>query len=139
VTDLSRPFLLRPQRDPRRISERQWQHQVILMARTFRWMVAHFRPALNMRGQWQTAVQADGAGFPDLVLAHPTGDVIFPELKSERGTLTPAQERWAKVLGDRFVLWRPSDFDAVRERLMRHHAGPRRGDDPPQSNGEPTR
>jgi len=114
---------------PRAVSERQWQHQVIVMAKTFQWRVAHFRPALNQRGQWQTAVQADGAGFPDLVLAHPSGDLIFAELKSDRGALSADQKRWAAVLNRHFALWRPADYDAVRERLMTHHVGPRRGDD----------
>lgn len=43
--------------------ERQWQAQVIELARILGWRVAHFRPALTKHG-WRTPVQADGAGFP---------------------------------------------------------------------------
>ncbi len=122
-----------------KLSEAQWQAQVVQMARTFGWMVAHFRPALNQRGKWQTAVAADGAGFPDLVLVHAkTGDLLFVELKSDSGVLSAAQQRWLLALepnplGEerdlRARVWRPSDFPKVRERLMRPHTGPRRGDD----------
>lgn len=118
------------------ISEAQWQEQVILMARTFGWKAAHFRPALNKRGKWQTAVAADGAGFPDLVLVHRfTSDVIFVELKRDDGKTSPEQDAWLTWLGSRGVVWRPRDFDAVRARLMVHHLGPRRGDDAPPTSG----
>lgn len=112
------------------IGEARFQAQVIQMARTFNWSVAHFRPGMDRRGQWKTAVQGDGEGFPDLVLAHRKfHDVIFAEIKSEKGKLSPAQERWLAILNG--VVWRPSDFDLVRARLMCYHTGPRRGDDAP--------
>lgn len=112
------------------LTEAQWQAQVIQVARTFGWRVAHFRPALNQRGRWMTAVAADGAGFPDLVLVHNhTGDLIFAELKRDDGRLRPEQERWRDAIqaggSRRFEVWRPRDFEAVRARLMAHHEGPR--------------
>ena len=102
-----------------KLSEKQWQAMVMNLCHVYGWRVAHFRPSLNQRGRWQTAVSGDGAGFPDLVLAHPSGDLIFAELKSEKGVLSPEQKLWAEVLGDRFVLWKPSQFEAVRERLYK--------------------
>ena len=112
------------------LTEAQWQAQVILVARTFGWRVAHFRPGLNQRGRWMTAVAGDGVGFPDLVLVHEqTGDLLFAELKRDTGRLRPEQERWMKAIraggSQRFEVWRPRDFEQVRARLMVHHEGPR--------------
>jgi hypothetical protein len=111
----------------RRMSEAQLTRTVIQTARTYGWIVAHFRPGMDRRGQWKTAVQGDGVGFPDLILAHPSGDILFVELKSEKGKLSLEQERWRDVLGERFRLVRPSDLDAFCVRLMAHHTGPRPG------------
>lgn len=112
-----------------KLTEAQWQAQVIQVARTFGWRVAHFRPSIRQSGRWSTAVAADGAGFPDLVLVHNlTGDLIFAELKTDKGTLSEAQVRWGTAIraggSNRFEVWRPRDFEAVRERLMVHHEGP---------------
>lgn len=112
------------------LTEAEWQRQVIQVARTFGWRVAHFRPSLRQSGRWSTAVAADGAGFPDLVLVHKlTGDLIFAELKRDCGKLRPEQEQWKAAIqaggSRRFEVWRPRDFEAVRQRLMVHHEGPR--------------
>jgi len=72
------------------------------------------------------------AGFPDLVLAHPAGGVIFAELKSDRGRLTPAQQEWADVLaaaGAEVWVVYPKDLEAFVNRLARR-AEPRPGDRP---------
>ena len=56
---------------------------------------------------------SSGAGFPDLVIAGQRG-VIFAELKSSAGSLTPDQRGWGSVLrkaGERWVVWRPADLD----------------------------
>lgn len=82
-----------------RLSERDMLRTVIDAARLKGWLVAHFRPALTQRGTWITAVQGDGKGFPDLVLAHPKrGKILYVELKSERGKLSVEQTRWLDVL-----------------------------------------
>jgi VRR-NUC domain len=52
-------------------------------------------------------------GFPDLTLVHrDTGRVIFAELKSAHGRLTPEQREWLSYLGKRHEvrLWRPADW-----------------------------
>lgn len=54
-------------------------------------------------------------GFPDVVLARPeTHQIVFAELKAQKGKLTPAQESWIEALraaeGDgtvRVCIWRP--------------------------------
>lgn len=104
-----------------KMSERDWQALVIDTARLYGWRVAHFRTSPTASGGWATAVAADGAGFPDLVLVHPRrGDVVFAELKTNTGRLSDAQREWhealtiatvenAHVAG---VVWRPREWDA---------------------------
>ena len=102
------------------ITEKVWTAQVIEVAHMFGYLVAHFRPAINRRGHWQTPVQADGAGFPDLVLCKPGRNVKFVELKTERGKLSPAQERWLndlRLAGQEVYVWRPSDWNKAVEVL----------------------
>ena len=98
----------------RAMTEAQLQDSVIEMARAFQWMVAHFRPAMTDQG-WRTAVQGDGAGFPDLVLVRATR-AIFAELKSEKGRVSPAQEAWLDRLravpGIEVYVWRPTDWSS---------------------------
>jgi len=51
-------------------------------------------------------------GFPDLVLVGPRG-VLWRELKSSRGRLSPAQREWLDMLhraGSDVDVWRPDDW-----------------------------
>ena len=111
-------------------SERAFQAAVIELARRLGWKVAHFRVAQNARGDWRTPVAADGAGFPDLVLAR-AGCILFVELKTDRGRLTPNQEAWRDVLELAafeapavlaVYVWRPRDWPEIEVEL-----GARRG------------
>lgn len=91
------------------ISERDFQRQVIDLAHALNWRVAHFRPALTKRG-WRTAVEGDGAGFPDLILVR--GDrLIVAELKSTNGRApSPEQIAWLQAFenaGAKACVWRP--------------------------------
>lgn len=98
-------------------SEDGFQAAVIELAQRRGWMVAHFRPALSKTG-WRTAVAADAAGFPDLVLVRRR--VIFAELKSESGTTSNDQEKWIaalKAAGQEVYVWRPRDWDAIERAL----------------------
>lgn len=106
------------------ISEEAHQTQVINMARAFGWHVAHFRTVRVQRKDgtyyYATPVQADGEGFPDLVLVR-GNRVIFAELKRESGKVEPAQLQWIEKLNPtpaEVYLWRPSDMDEV-ERVLR--------------------
>jgi hypothetical protein len=80
----------------RGVTERDLQDAVIQCARLLGWRVAHFRPALTAHG-WRTPVEADGAGFPDLVLVR-DGWVVFAELKSARGARPIEQADWLEAL-----------------------------------------
>lgn len=86
---------------------------VIDACRKFGLRCAHFRPAKTERG-WRTAVQGDGKGFPDLVITS-GNTVLFVELKSERGRLTPEQRDWLDDLMGvegrvEVCIWRPADW-----------------------------
>lgn len=103
-----------------KITEAQFTRQVIQLAQACGWKVAHFRPALTAKG-WRTAVQGDGKGFPDLVLAHKQRRVVgFVELKVG-GKVTAEQEEWLETLDagvcrvkDGFcMVWTPDDWPRI--------------------------
>lgn len=126
------------------MSEAELQQAVIACAQTYGWTVAHFRPARVVRGGreiYETPVDADGKGFPDLVMVRASvtlspdqSRVIFVELKSEQGKLHPAQRGWGDLL-ERVMLddpvgtvlydvWRPADWLSGRiERILKPTRG----------------
>lgn len=80
---------------------------MIQLAQLRSWLVYHTRD--SRRSQ---------PGFPDIVLVK--GRLIFAELKSETGRLTPEQERWLAALrsaGCDVRVWRPSDWQEIEETL----------------------
>ena len=103
------------------MTENEFLTQVIELSHLLRWRVAHFRgvPILRKNGtvRYQTPVQADGAGFPDLVLVNREKKrVIYAELKSDKGCIRPEQNRWLDDLsaaGQEVYLWRPKDSDDI--------------------------
>jgi len=103
-------------------SEKSFQKQVIEVAHAFRWAVAAFRTARSSDGAWLTPVQAEGKGFPDLVLVRTGGGggVLFRELKTNKGRLSAEQEHWQEWLtlaGADVGVWRPRDFQRILEEL----------------------
>lgn len=95
------------------ISEADWQEQVIHLATLGQWR--HFHP-YNMR--------RSDPGWPDLVLVRPP-EILFVELKAQRGRLSQAQKEWIALLeacGLAVHVWRPSDIEAV----VRCLTGPRK-------------
>lgn len=103
------------------MTEGELQGGVIETAQSLGYLVAHFRAAKTEQG-WRTAVEADGKGFPDLVL---TGRkrVIFVELKNEKRKLEPEQQVWLdalQVAGAEVYLWRPINYTSGEvERVLR--------------------
>lgn len=61
-------------------------------------------------------------GFPDLTLVR-DDELIFAELKTEKGQVRPEQVEWLAALenvpGVDTFIWRPSDFDDIHSRLSR--------------------
>lgn len=114
MSDASAPF---------KISEAAFQRAVIEIAKWEHWLVHHTRPAQMRSGRWATPIQGD-AGFPDLVLAHPTRGLIFAELKSAVGRVSDHQTEWLETLranGVEAYIWRPRDLQTIRLRLGRTH------------------
>ena len=74
------------------LSEEELTANVIEMARLFGWRIAHFRSVETKRRGWQTPVQGDGKGYPDLCLVRER--IVFIELKCGRNKLEPEQETW---------------------------------------------
>jgi hypothetical protein len=54
---------------------------------------------------------SSSVGFPDWVIAGPSG-ILFRELKSQDGRITPDQRYWGDILnyaGGNWGIWRPDD------------------------------
>jgi hypothetical protein len=92
-------------------SERQFREQIIQLAQLRGWAA-----------YWTWTSIHSPAGFPDLVLARPgrngqPGRIVFAELKTATGTVTPAQRQWLEVLGACgscvAVVWRPRDWAEI--------------------------
>ena len=93
------------------MTERQLQDAVVRLARMSGWLVYHTH---DSRGS--------APGFPDLCLAR-EGRLVFAELKSARGRVTPAQRLWLDTLRAgpaEAYLWHPMDWlDGTVERLLK--------------------
>lgn len=95
----------------RHMTEDDLLRSVLDLAAVYGWMRHHGRPA-RVEGGWRTAISGN-AGFPDLVLAHPTGRLIAVELKSQKGVVTTGQQQWLDTLtaaGVQTYVWRPADW-----------------------------
>lgn len=91
------------------ISEREWQAQIISLAKQLSWRVYHTFDS-----------RRSAHGFPDLVLVRER--TLFVELKSETGKLSPAQAEWLEALtqaGALVYLWRPSHLEEAARILSR--------------------
>lgn len=99
------------------ISEAAFQSTVIELAQLAGWTVMHVRASKGKRDEWVTSTSVPG--WVDLVLWRP-GQILFRELKSEKGKTTPEQDAVLASLtaaGCDAGVWRPSDWDDV-ERLL---------------------
>ncbi len=106
---------------PPDIREAPFQKIIIDRAHELNWICAHFRTSLNMRGEHQTAVGADGKGFFDLVLMRER--VIYVEVKRQKGVQSDEQKMWAKrakAAGCEVYLFRPADLELIEQVLTLH-------------------
>ena len=117
------------------LTEEQFQQQIIDLAHLCGWTVAHFRAAMTAKG-WRTPVQADGAGFPDLVMVKTgwdeiegidgtadglVGRLIFAEIKSAKGKVSESQQAWLSALrcvDVEVYVWKPSDWERIVQILQ---------------------
>ena len=83
------------------LTEKQFEGQVKDLAKLYGWKYYH---------TWRSIHSP--AGFPDCVLVRPPR-LIFAELKSEKGKVSPAQQEWLTILKDipniEVFLWRAED------------------------------
>jgi hypothetical protein len=90
-------------------TERAFQASVIRYAELMGWTCHHHYDS-----------RRSSPGLPDLLLVR-RPRVVWAELKSERGRLTPDQRAWIEELracGQEVFLWRPSDWEKI-ERVLR--------------------
>jgi hypothetical protein len=91
------------------LTERQWQLQVVDLAKLRNWWIYH-----PMLSKWSEP------GWPDLTLIRGPR-MILAELKTDRGKLTEHQHKVFALLdqvqGVESYVWRPADFDHVKEVL----------------------
>lgn len=102
-----------------RISESAFQAQLEHLLRIYGWKYTHFRPA-QVRGRWMTPLVGD-AGFPDIVATNGES-IIYVEIKSAVGRLSPGQKAWRNHLesaGAEYYLWRPSDLEEAKNIISR--------------------
>ena len=100
------------------MSEAAFLQQICAIAKLRGWLIYHAKPA-QVGERWATHFQGD-AGFPDLVMSHPTGGLVFAELKAGRNKQSDAQLRWQRYLHEaeyECYCWYPKDLDAIIERL----------------------
>ena len=86
-----------------KLSEAAWQRQVIQLATMHGWSHYHTHDS-----------RKSVTGFPDLVLVKDS--VIYAELKTEDGKLSPSQEAWVerlKIAEQVVYVWRPSMLEEV--------------------------
>ena len=116
-----------PQTGKDGVTEHELQDAVIQLARLLGWRVAHFRPAMTAHG-WRTPVSADGAGFPDLVCAHPKQRrLLMVELKAADGRLSVEQAEWLAALDGicEVYVWYPRHWtDGTIEAVLRGESHP---------------
>lgn len=102
----------------RNAPEKILQDKVIHLAKMNGFQVQHSRPVQQKNGRWLTAIQGD-PGFPDLCLAHRERGVLFLEIKSDVGRLSPGQVMWQRALAEHVEYWvvREADLPKLAKRL----------------------
>lgn len=89
------------------MTEANFQYLIISYARSHGWRVYHTYDSRRSE-----------PGFPDLVLVR--REVLYRELKSEKGRLTAAQKAWGESLtkaGANYAVWRPSMLQEIYKKL----------------------
>ena len=102
--------------NPLVMSEEELQRIVIKFASICGWL--HFH---DYRWSPKHLNTISIPGFPDIVLVRE--QLIFIELKSEKGRLTTGQKRWKDTLekaGANYYLWRPKQWqDGTIEKILK--------------------
>lgn len=98
------------QAEAAQMTEAELLSHVTRMATDLRWLWYHAPD--NRPGGRSGRVQRVVPGFPDLTLTR-AGRLMFVELKTQKGRVTPEQEQWLVALGQTgypAMVWRPMDL-----------------------------
>lgn len=104
------------------MTEREWQKQVVELARGYGWQVFHVGDSRRQVKGGKMVGDRQIAGFPDLTLVHPARGFVFAELKAEKGKLTAKQVETLDLMAAASVpcankvkvhVWRPADLDSL--------------------------
>lgn len=94
---------------------------VVAVAHQHGWKVLHIRAVQRHNGAFETPIQYDGMGWPDLFMTREkTGHVIAAELKVGNNKETPEQEAWLHALeccGVPSFTWWPTDWEEIETAL----------------------
>ena len=103
------------------LAESAFQSTVIELAQIQGWKVCHFSDSRRPGPYGQWVGDSGARGWPDLVLVR-DHSILFRELKSEKGRLTPQQKEWLEALtgaGQDAKVWRPSDWEEIQRTLSK--------------------
>jgi hypothetical protein len=95
------------------VNEFIFQQDFLALAKELGWRRCHFDSAWS-RGRFRTPVSGDN-GLPDNILTNGRR-VIWAELKTGRGSLSPEQRTWIELLrsaGQAVYVWRPKDWNEI--------------------------
>ena len=104
----------------RALTEKQYQQQIMDLARLRGWMVGHWADSRRQVRPGVFVGDPDSKGVPDLLMAHPKHGVAFVEVKKELGKVSPEQDEWLDRLldaGAPAVVSRPSGWEDMDEWL----------------------
>ena len=89
-----------------KITEKEFESQVRDLARLFGWKYYHTWRSIHSE-----------AGYPDCCMVK-SSRLIFAELKTEKGGVSPHQQEWIDLLQEcggnvECYVWRPSDIESI--------------------------
>lgn len=100
-------------------TEAEWQAQISHLAKILGWKVLHIRRSIGKGHKWTTTTSI--IGWPDLTLWNEKQQrIIFAELKTDKGVLTPEQTECLRSLeaaGQETYVWRPAKLEQIRDIL----------------------
>jgi hypothetical protein len=104
---------------PVKITETEFQAQVVELASLCGWRHLHVRRSIGKGHRWVTTTNL--VGWPDLMLMRPDTGYVAAELKVPPNRATPEQvellEFLAAMPATTAVLWTPADWDDISATL----------------------
>ncbi len=101
--------------------KKQKPNKVITTERDLREQVRHLCKVMGWKFHFTWTSIHSPRGMPDLILCKPPR-LIFAELKTEKGIVSPAQQEWLDLLaqctGVECYLWRPGDVENIAKILQ---------------------